>query len=276
MKSGQYFWNVGIFVFPFNLMIREYQKLSPQIFRAISDNRYRTSPRISIDKAIIEKSKRVAMVPAKFKWQDLGSWLAVHRFKLKEKDNNVQVGSQIVLRNSKNSLIVSQKRLIVGLGLEKMIVIDTPDALLVVHQDKINQLKKLVKELKRQRRPEVLEHQTVYRPWGSYTILEEGEGYKVKRIVVKPKKKLSLQLHHRRSEHWVVIKGKARVQIGEKEFDLLCQQSTFVPVKTLHRLVNLTSKPVEIIEIQNGDYLGEDDIERFDDDFGRHKKDCQN
>ena len=276
LKSGQYFWNVGIFVFPFNLMIREYQKLSPQIFRAISDNRYRTSPRISIDKAIIEKSKRVAMVPAKFKWQDLGSWLAVHRFKLKEKDNNVQVGSQIVLRNSKNSLIVSQKRLIVGLGLEKMIVIDTPDALLVVHQDKINQLKNLVKELKRQRRPEALEHQTVYRPWGSYTILEEGEGYKVKRIVVKPKKKLSLQLHHRRSEHWVVIKGKARVQIGEKEFDLLCQQSTFVPVKTLHRLVNLTSKPVEIIEIQNGDYLGEDDIERFDDDFGRHKKDCQN
>ena len=269
LQSKQYFWNIGIFVFPILLMVEEFKNLSPKIFNSVSSGHYQEAPRIPIDRAIIEKTKKIAMLPADFEWQDLGSWLAIRQFKTKKENENVQIGQRIILRDSEKSLIVSQQRLIVGLGLEKMIIIDTPDALLVSRQDKIGQIKEIIKKLKEQKQTEALEHRTVYRPWGSYTILEEGIGYKVKRIIVKPGKKLSLQLHHRRSEHWVVIKGKARVQIGQKKFDLLSQQSAFVPVETLHRLMNLTAAPVEIIEVQNGDYLGEDDIERFDDDFGR-------
>ncbi|HHD92331.1 MAG TPA: mannose-1-phosphate guanylyltransferase/mannose-6-phosphate isomerase, partial [Candidatus Portnoybacteria bacterium] len=268
LKNGNYFWNAGIFVFPRSLMISDFKKLAPKIFKAISTNKYQSSPRAPIDKAIIEKSKKIVMVPTKFKWQDLGSWPAVHNFKSKGKDKNTKIGQKTMLLDSTESLIIGKEKLVVGLGLKKIIVIDTPDALLVAHQNDINKLKKIVKKLKTQKQSEVLEHQTVYRPWGSYTILEEGDRYKVKRITVKPKKKLSLQLHHHRSEHWIVVRGEASVRVGQKESTLFPQESTFVPAKTLHRLINSTSRPVEIIEVQNGDYLGEDDIERFDDDFG--------
>jgi len=183
----------------------------------------------------------------------------------------VKTGNVVEL-DSENTVFFTDKRLVGAIGLSDMVVVDTPDATLVCPKSRSQDVKKLVEELKRRGAPEHLEHVTIYRPWGSYTILEEGPGYKVKRISVLPGGRLSLQLHHKRSEHWVVIAGTARVTCGEKVSDLGPGKSTAIPVETKHRLENPGKVPLEIIEVQNGPYLGEDDIVRYQDDYGRTKK----
>jgi mannose-1-phosphate guanylyltransferase/mannose-6-phosphate isomerase len=216
----------------------------------------------------MERSKKAAIVPVSFQWSDVGSWGSLDEVAPKDKAGNVVVG-RVVDLDSRRSIVYGDRRLVATIGLTDMVVVDTPDATLVCPKSRAQDVKQLVELLKRQKAPEHLEHLTVHRPWGSYTILEEGLGYKVKRVTVKPGGRLSLQMHHQRSEHWVVITGTARVTRGDEVFDLKIGHSTEIPVETRHRLENPGQETLHIIEVQNGPYLGEDDIVRFQDDYGR-------
>ena len=219
----------------------------------------------------MERSDRAVMIPVGFQWSDVGNWSSLEEVAPRDKSGNVVTG-RVVDLGSRNSVIYADRRVIATIGLEDMVVVDTPDATLVCPKNKSQDVKKLVEILKQQGAPEHLEHLTVHRPWGSYTVLEEGQGYKVKRVTVNPGGRLSLQMHHKRSEHWVVIAGTARVTRGKEIFDLAVGQSTAIPVETPHRLENPGSDILHIIEVQNGPYVGEDDIVRFQDDYGRTSK----
>ena len=216
----------------------------------------------------MERSKDVRMVPATFQWSDLGSWAALDEVIEKDQAGNILRGNTVDI-GSRNSIIFSDKRLIATIGLEDMVVVDTPDATLVTPKGRAQEVRKIVDVLKKNNREEHLIHLTVARPWGSYTVLEKGEGYKIKRIVLNPGARLSLQRHSRRSEHWVVVSGVARVTREDEVVLVHVNESTFIPIKSKHRLENPGEKPLQIIEVQNGDYLEEDDIERFADDYGR-------
>jgi mannose-1-phosphate guanylyltransferase/mannose-6-phosphate isomerase len=229
---------------------------------------YTKIPSLSIDHAVMEHSARSVVVPVDFGWSDVGSWGSLEEVMPLDKDGNVRNGNIIDI-GSRQSVLFAGRRLVATIGLDNMVVVDTPDATLVCPKDRAQDVKAIVSLLKQQQAPEHLEHRTVQRPWGAYTVLEEGHGYKVKRIEVVPGKRLSLQLHHQRSEHWVVITGTARVTRGEEVYDLQAGMSTGIPKETPHRLENPGRTPLEIIEIQNGPYLGEDDIVRLKDDFGR-------
>jgi mannose-1-phosphate guanylyltransferase/mannose-6-phosphate isomerase-like protein (cupin superfamily) len=223
---------------------------------------------ISIDYGIMERSPHILMVPAKFRWSDLGSWAALDEVIEKDKAGNILRGNTIDV-GSENSTVFAGDRLVATIGLQNMVVVDTPDATLVTPKDQVQEVRKIVETLKQGDREEHLIHKTVERPWGSYTVLEKGDRYKIKRVVLKPKSKLSLQLHRRRSEHWVVVSGVARVTRDEETYLAYTNESTYIPVNTKHRLENPEEVPLQIIEVQNGDYLEEDDIERFADDYGR-------
>jgi mannose-1-phosphate guanylyltransferase/mannose-6-phosphate isomerase len=216
----------------------------------------------------MERSDKAAMVPVAFKWSDVGSWGSLDEVAAKDKAGNV-VGGRVIDIGSQRSVVYGDRRVVATIGLTDMVVVDTPDATLVCPKSRAQDVKRIVDILKQQGAPEHLEHLTVHRPWGSYTVLEEGPGYKVKRVTVNAGGRLSLQLHHKRSEHWVVIAGTARVTRGEEVFDLQVGQSTAVPIETKHRLENPGQDILHIIEVQNGPYLGEDDIVRFKDDYGR-------
>jgi mannose-1-phosphate guanylyltransferase/mannose-6-phosphate isomerase len=208
------------------------------------------------------------MVPATFKWSDLGSWAALDEIIEKDETGNIRKGNTIDI-GSQNSTIFAGDRLIATIGLKDIVVVDTPDATLVTPKERVQEVRKIVEILRRNNREEHLIHKTVERPWGSYTVLEKGERYKIKRVVLKPKARLSLQLHRRRSEHWVVVAGVAKVTRGEETYSIHTNQSTYIPINTKHRLENPEDLLLQIIEVQNGDYLEEDDIERFADDYGR-------
>ena len=208
------------------------------------------------------------MIPATFQWSDLGSWAALDEIIERDQAGNILRGNTIDI-GSRNSIIFSDKRLIATIGLEDMVVVDTPDATLVTPKGRTQEVRKIVDVLKQNNREEHLIHLTVARPWGSYTVLEKGEGYKIKRIVLNPGARLSLQRHSRRSEHWVVVSGVARVTREDEVVLVHVNESTFIPINSKHRLENPGEKPLQIIEVQNGDYLEEDDIERFADDYGR-------
>jgi len=223
---------------------------------------------ISIDYGIMERSKDVLMVPATFQWSDLGSWTALDEIIEKDKGGNILKGNIIDIE-SQNSTIFGTKRLIATIGLKDMVVVDTPDATLVAPKERVQEVRKIVEILKQNGREEHLIHKTVERPWGSYTVLEKGHGYKIKRVVLKPEAKLSLQLHRKRSEHWVVVAGVARATKGDKIYLVRTNESTYIPINTKHRLENPGKELLQIIEVQNGEYLEEDDIERFSDDYGR-------
>ena len=225
-------------------------------------------PEISIDYAVMEASKNLIAIPLDLKWSDIGSWDSVFDVMEKDENQNVKIGN-IYDVDTKNSLIYGGKRLISTMGLEDVIIIETEDALFLGKKGGSQDVKKIVEELKRQGKKESLEHRTIHRPWGSYTILDEGPRYKVKRIVVEPHQRLSLQWHHHRSEHWVVVKGSAKVTINDKEQIIEENQSVYVPKKGIHRLENPTDIPIELIEVQVGDYMGEDDIVRVEDVYGR-------
>ncbi len=283
LKAGDYYWNSGMFVWRAATILEEIRRHQPRLARGIErigrlldqnasraqiDEEYRALPSISIDNGVMEKSDKAAMVPVSFKWSDVGSWGSLDEVAAKDKAGNV-VGGRVVDIDSQRSVVYGDRRVVATIGLTDMVVVDTPDATLVCPKSRAQDVKRIVDILKQQGAPEHLEHLTVHRPWGSYTVLEEGPGYKVKRVTVNAGGRLSLQLHHKRSEHWVVIAGTARVTRGEEIFDLELGQSTAIPVETKHRLENPGHETLHIIEVQNGPYLGEDDIVRFKDDYGR-------
>lgn len=288
LKSGNFYWNSGMFIWKAATILEEIGRHQPALGRAMSaiarmgasattgpdrdrlTKAYRKLAPVSIDSGVMEKSSRAAMIPVSFGWSDVGSWSSLEEVSPRDKAGNVLSGNVVDL-DSTDSVIYADRRVVATIGLRNMVVVDTPDATLICPKSRAQDVKKVVDVLKKKGAPEHLEHLTVYRPWGSYTILEEGPGYKVKRVTVNPGGRLSLQMHHQRSEHWVVIAGTARVTCGDHLFDLYVGQSTGIPKETRHRLENRGSEPVHIIEVQNGPYLGEDDIVRFQDDYGRTK-----
>jgi len=286
LKAGDYYWNSGMFVWRAATILEEIRCHQSVLFRGIEkigrlieqnasqsmiDEEYRTLPSVSIDTGVMEKSTKSAVVPVAFRWSDVGSWGSLDEVASKDRAGNVLVG-RVVDIDSQRSIFYGDRRVVATIGLTDMVVVDTPDATLVCPKSRAQDVKKIVELLKQQGAPEHLEHVTVHRPWGSYTVLEEGPGYKVKRVTVNPGGRLSLQMHHKRSEHWVMIAGTARVTRGDEVFDLKVGHSTEIPVETRHRLENSGQEILHIIEVQNGSYLGEDDIVRFQDDYGRGAK----
>ncbi len=276
VKEGTYFWNSGMFAFTIGTIYKEFKRYIPKIGKMLNMSlgriiaNFKQMPEISIDYAVMEKSDRVVTLPLELYWNDIGSWDSLYDVLEKDEDGNVKKGD-IVAIDTRRTLILGDKRHISTIGLEDCLVVETEDAILIAKKGETQKVKDIVNILKKDKRKEVEEHLTTYRPWGSYTILEEGPRYKIKRIVVNPKEKLSLQMHYHRSEHWVVVKGTAKVTIGEKEIFIHENESAYVPKSTHHRLENPGKVPLEIIEVQNGEYVEEDDIVRFDDRYGRNK-----
>ncbi len=287
IERGNYFWNSGIFVWKVNTLLQEIKRYLPSLYKGLMDIEkvlgtkeengvikkvYADLKPISIDYGVMEKSKKVVAIPCDIGWSDVGSWSALDEVTDKDKNGNIVTGN-VVDMDSKSSILYGGKRLLATIGLKDMIVADTADATLVCPKDRAQDVKEIVARLKKRGAEESLIHRTVYRPWGSYTVLEKNDRYKIKRIVINPGAKLSLQLHHHRSEHWVVVSGTARVTNGDKVFNVHENESTYIPMSTKHRLENPGIIPLQIIEIQNGEYLEEDDIVRFDDEYERHKRD---
>jgi len=286
VEQGSYYWNSGMFVWKTSTFLDEIKKLQPALYQALMEiqesigsdrestvvaNVFKKLDSISIDYAIMEKTSRAAVIPADIEWSDVGSWSALDEVSDRDASGNI-ISGNVIDFGSKDSIIYAEKRLVATIGLHDTIVVDTPDATLVCSKDKAQDVKKIVEELKKRKSEEHLIHRTVHRPWGNYTILEEGDRYKIKRLAINPGAKLSYQLHHHRSEHWVVVAGTARVTNNDKVYDVHPNESTYIPVSAKHRLENPGKVPLQIIEVQNGEYLGEDDIVRFDDDYSRHEK----
>jgi mannose-1-phosphate guanylyltransferase/mannose-6-phosphate isomerase len=279
LEEGNYYWNSGMFMFRVDVILEKFKVHLPEIYQgmrllrnnddlAVMESVYQNLPSLSLDHGVLEKEDKVAVVPVEMGWSDVGTWGAVHELFNKDEHHNVILGRALD-RGSRDCLIYSQDRLVATLGLEKVIVVDTPDATLICHRDRIQEVKDLVADLDRQQSAETIQHLLVERPWGRYRVMDSGVGYKVKQIVVEPGKRLSLQLHHHRAEHWVVVQGVAQVTIGREQKAVAANESIFVPAETAHRLENLGPDPLKIIEIQTGPYLEEDDIVRLSDDFWR-------
>lgn len=286
LDSGRYLWNSGMFAFQAATFLRELSQHAPDVHRVaeqcwnamsasdksdfmeIPADLFENAPDISVDYAVFEKSERVAVVPGDFGWSDIGSWSALRDLVPPDEHNNRTLGD-VLLIDSSNTFVQSETRLVAGLGLDNVMVIDTPDALLVAHQDKVQEVRKIVARLKQSNHEAYRLHRTVARPWGTYTILEEGPRYKIKHIEVKPGASLSLQLHHHRSEHWVVVSGTAKISCDGHERLIQANESTYINAGQRHRLENPGLLPCAMIEVQCGEYLGEDDIVRFDDKYGR-------
>jgi len=216
----------------------------------------------------MEKSREIGMVSCDFDWQDIGCWNAYKNLHEQDANGNAVLGETIII-DSQDNFIHAESRMVASIGVNNLFIIDTPDALLVSHRDRSQEVSQIVHTLKSKSHDSYKNHRTTIRPWGTYTVLEEGERFKIKRIVIKPHAALSLQLHHHRSEHWVVVKGIASIINGEKQYQLHDNESTFVPSNTLHRISNNTNEDLIIIEVQSGDYVGEDDIVRYEDSYGR-------
>ena len=284
VRQGNFYWNSGIFVWKASKILKEIKVHLPKLYQGLKkmgelkdykDKRvheiYSSFENISIDYGVLEKSRDVLVIPSDFGWSDLGSWTALDDILEKDGHGNILQGNSIDI-GSEHSTVIAGERVMATIGLKNMVVIDTPDATLVSSKENVQEVRKVVEALKKSKRDEHLIHRTVERPWGSYTVLEKGPRYKIKRIVLQPKAKLSLQIHNHRSEHWVVVSGTARVTKGEEVFDVHPNESTFIPISVKHRLENPGIIPLQIIEVQNGDYVEEDDIERLDDDYQRIKK----
>ena len=276
LQDGNYFWNSGMFMFTIKTMVREMQQCVPQIATKIQDGyagmmkNFASLPNISIDYAVAEKSKCMAVAPLhNVYWSDIGSFDAIAEV-LGETDGNHFEGD-VYAEGCQDTLILGADRFIAGIDLQNLLVVDTPDVLLIAKRGNSQKVKNVVEKLKADHRREVRENLTMHRPWGTYTVLAEGRGYKVKKIVINPGAKISLQLHHQRSEHWTVIRGTGKLTVDNKEIIFTKNESTYIPVDIKHRLENPGKEPLEIIEVQNGEYLGEDDIERFDDQYGRER-----
>ncbi len=288
VESGKYLWNAGMFCFTAGTMLREMSRHCPDILGGVTAclersrvtggdglsvveldvERFETVPEISIDYAVMEKSGEIAVVPCDIGWSDVGSWNSLGALVSPDAAGN-RVEGEALLHDVSNSYIRSEGRMVGALGVDNLMIIDTPDALLVADRGRAQDVKNLYAGLKAQGHESHKLHRTVHRPWGTYTVLEEGKGFKIKRIEVKPGASLSLQMHRHRSEHWVVVSGSAQVVNGEKELLVEPDESTFIPAGHKHRLTNPGTGPLVIIEVQTGSYVGEDDIVRFDDIYGR-------
>lgn len=284
VSSQNYLWNSGMFMFQTQLFLQELKLHQADIYQCcinawqhkttdldfirIGSQEFQQCPENSIDYAIMENTAQGVVVCLDVGWNDLGSWSSLWQSNQKDENQNVIFGD-VLAEQSQRNYIYSSSRLVTVLGVENLIIVETKDAILVAHQDKSQEIKKVVEQLKKEQRIELLQHKEVIRPWGKYDCIDIGERYQVKRITVNAKAKLSLQMHHHRAEHWVVVKGTAKVTKGEEQYYVSENESTFIPLGTLHSLENPGCIPLELIEIQSGSYLGEDDIVRFKDEYGR-------
>jgi mannose-1-phosphate guanylyltransferase len=289
LTEGHYVWNSGMFAFTVDAIIDAFARHAPGVLSAarpvaqalanaatpemleIDASLFAAVPDISIDYAIMERAAEageVAVVRGTFDWSDVGSWQAVAALTSPDDEGNRGHGERVAIA-TRDTYVHAADRVVATVGVENLVIVDRADAVLVAHRDHLQRVKDVVNELKARGHDAYKLHRTVSRPWGTYTVLEEGPGFKIKRIEVRSGASLSLQLHHRRSEHWVVVRGVARVTNGEREFDVHANESTFIPIETRHRLENRGTEPLVIIEVQCGDYLGEDDIVRFEDRYGR-------
>jgi mannose-1-phosphate guanylyltransferase / mannose-6-phosphate isomerase len=284
VASGEYFWNSGMFMFRAGRYIEELRTHRPEIvtqcvaaiagaradldFIRVDREAFAACPPDSIDYAVMENTAHAWVVPLDAGWSDVGSWASLHEACEADLAGNVAVGD-VLLQDATNCYLYSESRLVAAVGLADCVVVETKDAVLVAPRDKVQDVKKLVERLKAEGRYETSLHREVFRPWGSYDSVDQGERFQVKRIVVKPGAQLSLQMHHHRAEHWIVVQGTAKVTRGEEVFLLGENQSTYIPMGTTHRLENPGKVPLHLIEVQSGTYLGEDDIVRFEDTYGR-------
>jgi len=282
-----YYWNSGMFVFEPKFFINELSIYSKDIVVAIKSSynksnkdldfirlekeSFESSPNLSIDYALMEKSKNVIMVPLKAEWSDVGTWKALSEIEKKDPNGNTMKGD-VVSIETKNTYINAQHKLITTIGLKDLVIVDTPDATLIANKNNLNEVKNIVSKLKKEKRIESGSHKKVHRPWGWYDTIEIGDFFQVKKLHVKAGAKLSLQLHHKRAEHWVVVRGTATVVNNDNKYTLGEGESTYISLGAKHSLENLTKSPLEVIEVQSGTYLGEDDIVRFEDIYDRIKK----
>ena len=284
LASGDYFWNSGMFLFKASRYLEELKKFRPDILEAcekamavqsedmdfvrLDEVAFSACPDESIDYAVMENTSDAVVVPLDAGWSDVGSWSSLADISEKDESGNSVLGD-VLLQNTRNTYVRSEKKLIATVGVDDLVITESDDAILVAHKSKVQDVKKVVEQLKAEDRPEVKLHRKVYRPWGSYDSIDSGERFQVKRITVKPGAKLSLQKHYHRAEHWIVVKGTALVTNGDNEILLTENQSTYIPVGVVHRLENPGKFDLEMIEVQSGGYLGEDDIVRFEDTYGR-------
>lgn len=288
LASKKFLWNSGMFCFSIGTLMSEIQKHAAELLlqtkKCIESSCSNTQGNIiqielncaefqkvediSIDYALIEASAQVAVIPAQFDWNDIGNWVAFSQLTHPDANQNRALGDSLFV-NTNNTYVQSSERLVATVGVENLIIIDTPDALLVAHADQAQEVREVVKQLKKKNHDAYRLHKTVFRPWGSYTVLEEGQRFKIKRLKVKPGAALSLQMHHHRSEHWIVVQGMAKVVNGASEKLINTNESTFIPAGHQHRLENPGVIDLVLIEVQSGEYLGEDDIVRLADQYGR-------
>lgn len=284
VQSGGYFWNSGMFLFRADVFLEELQRSNPEMldscrtayekaaadldFLRLDREAFSACPSDSIDYAVMEKTSRAVVVPLDAGWNDVGAWSALWELNGHDAADNVLKGD-VLVHDVRNSYIHATSRLVAVVGLEDQIVVETPDAVLVASRDRVQEVKAIVRQLDASKRSEAETHLRVYRPWGTYETVDLADRFQVKRIVVKPGAALSLQKHYHRAEHWIVVKGTALITVGQNEITLCEDQSTYIPMGTLHRLENPGKIPLELIEVQTGSYLGEDDIVRFDDRYGR-------
>jgi mannose-1-phosphate guanylyltransferase/mannose-6-phosphate isomerase len=284
MDSGEYLWNSGIFMMRVSAWLQELQHHRPDIanactnayeegkadadFYRVDKTLFTQCPSDSIDYAVMEKTDRATVIPLDAGWSDVGAWTALWEVSARDSDGNVLQGD-VMTHQTRNTLLIAQHRFVAAVGLQDVIVVETADAVLVAHKDKAQDVKAIVSRLKDAKRSEHISHRKVYRPWGCYEGIDVGERFQVKRITVNPGAALSLQMHHHRAEHWIVVTGTARVTRGDEIFLLSENQSTYIPLGTKHRLENPGAMPLEMIEVQSGGYLGEDDIVRFEDRYNR-------
>jgi mannose-1-phosphate guanylyltransferase/mannose-6-phosphate isomerase len=284
LAEGCYYWNSGMFVFQTEVFLKELMAHSPEVVAAaeraklsavqdldfirVDRDAFSQAPNISIDYALMEKSKNVVCVPFNAGWSDVGDWKSFWDLSEKDESGNSLIGDSIDI-GSTNTLVFSQDKLVATLGVNNLMIVNTPDAVLVADQSQAQQVKSLITQIEKQKRSEHLQHREIYRPWGCYDAIDTGDRYQVNRIRVKPGGSLSLQIHHHRAEHWIVVKGTALVQKGEETVLLSENESTYIPVGTKHRLSNPGKIPLELIEVQSGPYLKDDDVIRYEDSYGR-------
>lgn len=279
LKDGNYFWNGGIFMAKVSVLLDEFKKYVPEIYNNLSKLDYKESktikygvfedmPSVSIDYAVMEKSDKIALCKLQSDWCDLGSWKSLYEVTEKDENGNVFNG-HVIAEDVENSMIYSDKKVVAAIGLKDVIIINTEDAILACNKDDSQSVKKVFEKLKHEDDKSHLVHKTVFRPWGWYTCLAEGDGYLTKVICVSPKQKLSIQSHNHRSEHWVVLEGRAKVILNNEDNYLVAGQSIDIPLKAIHSLQNPYDTDLKIIEVQKGDYISEDDIIRYEDVYGR-------
>lgn len=286
IESGSYLWNSGMFLFKASRYLEELEKFRPDIYKScvaaadelesdldflrVNKELFSKCPSESVDYAVMEKTADAVVVPLDAGWSDIGSWSSLWEVSKKDKDGNATHGD-VMLHNTKGSYVNSSDRLVAVVGVDDLVIVDTKDALMVAHKDSVQDAKIIAQQLKTDKRSEWNLHREVHRPWGKYDSIDNGDRYQVKRITVKPGAKLSVQMHHHRAEHWIVVSGTAKVTNGNKTLLLSENESTYIPVGVIHALENPGEDHLELIEVQSGSYLGEDDIVRFEDIYGRVK-----